>query len=612
MERFQSLFDQSRGTEDEEPLAMLASLLEDQPTASEPTPLARAASAMDAAPAAPPGSGDGGARRKPFIPAMPPDMSAAAPAGPTQAPAKGKGGAPTRQDVLGTLASGIGEEEAGIRRGAEVQGEKGRYLAEQNLLALQDQAEASELLGKAREDIQRQAGERVSRVNAEIEDLGKQTPDPKRYFRDQGTLGNILTLIGVALGGYSAAKTGKNVPLEMLQREIDRDVEAQAREYQQGLTTLQERRGAAREEMAMGLDSLEFKVARQVDANNRVMQMISAAASRYDSEDVQARAAQAIGQLRQKNAGLLEDIRGKAVSEAQEGARIGLASRAQRFQEKAWQMDFGEKQRQFDISTMAALQKAQAEGDTVGAKRIKEEREHAVFAIQDPTTGKEIAAPSPKVAEDLNAKIGAADEAFRNVDEIISLVGDKGYLDRATGGERERRAATITSNLQTAISQLTAQGVITGGDAERLKEQFGSITAWNGNADQLRQLQGIIVDKVNTAVRARTGVKAATWRGDANPDYATTVRPPGFQPRSTVELGEPAAALNTRPAGAPSKEAYQQRQARELKALQNLEPEAPGPRINPSVWRDAEAARRRLAAPDDEEARLAEAAGKIF
>lgn len=472
----------------------------------------------------------------------------------------GKGGVPTRQDVLSQAETGTDREAAAIDTEANVKGDRATYIADQKLKALQDQSDAANLINQSREQIRQQSQAKIDKVNAEIDRLSAEKPDTHQYFKNQGALATLAQLIGVGLSGYSQARHGgSNMALDLIEKEVDRNIQAQARDHQQRLATLQERRGAAKDEQASNLDALEFKVTRQVDANNRVGQMIDAAAARWgDKPEIQARAEQMKAKLQQNNAQLLEGIRSKSVSEAQEGARIGLQSQGLQLEKQK----FEEQKSQFDITTLREINAAKATGDVAKVKALQDERERAVFAVQDPTTGKAVAAPKSEVAAELNKKIGAGDEAYNAVDKIFELRGTMGKDEPILGGPNQRRIEAEMGNLKTAVSKLTEQGVITTGDATRLEKELGNPTSLLKNPDQLRQLQGEIVDKVNNAVRAQTGARTATWRPDADPNFSQTVRPKGWRP-TPAPLPVPSRGRRETPEQAQQGRAYNSQLLRE-------------------------------------------------
>lgn len=563
-----SLWDQlfsNQAPAEEDPLARAAGLI---PATSQPTAggaLAELATGLipQGAPATP-------APPRRFTPSLPevPELEPAAAPAPRR-----KGAKITRDEVLAEQDTGIAQEETGIRQEAAVKGSRADWLADQQLRLLQDQQDAGEKLAQAREDIQRQAGGRMARINQEIEDRAGQHPDPKKYFKDQGTLTNLLTIIGVALGGYQASKTGKNVAMDLLEREVDRNVEAQTQDFRQQLATLQERRGAAKDEQASQLDALEFKVARQVEGNNRAMQMIASAAGRFDNPEIQARAEQMIGQLRQKNATLLEGVRSKAVSEAQEGARIGIASRGLKLEEKR----FEEQKRQFDVQAVMEMRKAEAAGDVERVKQIAKDHERAVF-VEDPANpGQPILAPRPEVADKLNAQRAAGEYLYTSIDRALDQIGDDSFK-AAPLDEQKRRVVAVIGDLENAWSALNEQGVITASDAERYRKLFGRPNDVISNTEQLKQVRGLVVDKINSSLRERTGNKRATWRPDAPEEYSTSVRPPGWQ-RGTVDLAPtPAASGYGRSGGKQlTREEYQQQGARSKKSLLESENETRTP-----------------------------------
>ena len=63
-----------------------------------------------------------------------------------------------------------------------------------------------------------------------VDDVQQQHIDPNRYMANKSTLGKIGTVLSVALGGLGTINGGRNVALDMLNRSIDQDIDAQKAE----------------------------------------------------------------------------------------------------------------------------------------------------------------------------------------------------------------------------------------------------------------------------------------------------------------------------------------------------------------------------------------------
>jgi hypothetical protein len=518
-------------------LAMFAQRQQDQQAAQPPDQNADLAQSLTA-PAPPPttpepmmqaaqaaygfgpfaGGAPAGAPAAPTVPAAPPAL----PVTPASTSAKPQplGAKPTKTEIATGVREGGQIQEKAIEDEAQALAAQKEYVAQQTFAAMQDQQTQADTLTQAREAIHQRYQERLGRVNEEIDRLGQQKPDPSGYFHDRSTLSNILTFIGVALGGYQSAKTGRNPALELLQRQIDQHVEAQARGFQQQMATLQERKGAAKEEATSNLDMLEYKTVQTVAANNRVIQMIGAAASKYDSPQILARAQQAIGQLRQNNAMKMEELRAKSVQE-------GLQYAQQNLQQKEFTANQEHWQKTYELEVAKAVQS----GDVAKADALRKAQSQSIFAVIDPETKAPIVAPSDKVAEDMNGKIGAADQAYNAIGDILTL-NENGYA--VPWAERRQRADSLTIDLQNSLSKLADQGVITASDADRYGKLLGAPARLISNDPRLRQAQGEIIDKINYAIKARTG-RPGLWKANADPTYASSIRPPGFKPSGTLE-----------------------------------------------------------------------------
>lgn len=571
MSIFDDLFAQQAPPEEEDPFAAAAgNFMQGTPEAPPPQNfgMAEAANLLMQPPASPP------VKPRAYVPDYAPPVIPTAPPIVPQVPT-GKGGVPTRQDVLAENAAGVAKEAGGIQGQADVQTAKAEYLAKQRFDALEAETKSAEILDQAREDIKRQSTERIAKVNDEIQKKSAENQDPNKFWHDQSTLGNILTLIGIGLGGYMQSKTGgRNLFLEQINQAVERTAAEAGRKHQRELEALKEKRGSAKEQGAADLDAFEFKVAHQVEANNRVMKMIDAAASRYDSDEVQQRAQQMIGGLQQKNAALLEGIRGKAVSEAQQDAQTRIAGGHLQLARE----EFAESKKRYEIDKLLEIDKANAAGDTAKAAKLAQEKEVEIFAIKDPTTGKPIQAPDKLVRKEINAKIGLADGVVNEIDNIVALQKEIGLAGKITS-QQQRRIDSAIIALQNSVSLAEGQGVVNASDAARSKTRFGNPTGLLGHIDELKQLRGTIIDKVNSTVRSETDNPNATWKSDADPEYSVTVRPPGFKPRGTSPLDE--VPVTARIGGLSgrrmTKEEFQQHRADNSKTLAG----AGAPPVNP-------------------------------
>jgi hypothetical protein len=71
------------------------------------------------------------------------------------------------------------------------------------------------------------------------EDFANKAIDPKRYWNDKSALGKIGTIFGLLIGGIGSGLTKQpNAALEMMNKEIDRDIEAQKQSKEGALNFL--------------------------------------------------------------------------------------------------------------------------------------------------------------------------------------------------------------------------------------------------------------------------------------------------------------------------------------------------------------------------------------
>ena len=141
------------------------------------------------------------------------------------------------------LPPGVAQAELGLR-GQMAADDLGRRvpMAEQQAAALEQQAaERAAYAEQARQE-ELAAAEHQRRVRAHYEAkrtgleqerarIAAREVNPQRAFQNNGTFGNIMLILGAAMGGYAQGLGGgPNAVLPMMERMVERDIEEQRRQ----------------------------------------------------------------------------------------------------------------------------------------------------------------------------------------------------------------------------------------------------------------------------------------------------------------------------------------------------------------------------------------------
>lgn len=122
---------------------------------------------------------------------------------------------------LDLLKSGLGQQERALREQAEV----GAMQAQGEERVAREREQAAQQLQRQQQDI-------LKSLMSQHEEFKKAALDntisPDRYLENMSTPGKIATIAGLIAGGLGAAGTdGKNLAAEALNKQIERDIDAQ-------------------------------------------------------------------------------------------------------------------------------------------------------------------------------------------------------------------------------------------------------------------------------------------------------------------------------------------------------------------------------------------------
>jgi len=371
----------------------------------------------------------------PPAPAAPPPPVAAPPApprhvgGPVGGPAPAAPQGPSwtqkrRADEQDYLAS-FGAERAALQRandaGAVVRDEDAQ--AEARIARQKEEYAANEASFQRDEAAARDAFR--AQTQKQIDEVRNATIDPGRLYRDSGALTGVMVGIGGALAGMSAAlnKTDPDAFAKVIQRHIDRDVDAQVR-------------------------GLAQKNAGIADRNTMYAQLIT------DNRD-------AVLSRAQTTAAMLESARGMAAAEAK---RLGTPEAQARFEALDAQLARQQAQAHAQVDgaeEQAAARAAQALANArAAAAAAAAAREEKMF--QRVVTLEKLRLEGKKIDVDAADKPGLAGRFVATGQDPVTKQ-PTGYIARDTASAKEEQEGITSAQEAIAaarriLAERTAQG----------------------------------------------------------------------------------------------------------------------------------------------------------
>lgn len=369
------------------------------------------------------------------VPAPPPPPVAAPPApprhvgGPVGGPAPAAPQGPSwtqrrRADEQDYLAS-FGAERAALQRandaGAVVRDEDAQ--AEARIARQKEEYAANEAAFQRDEAAARDAFR--AQTQKQIDEVRNATIDPGRLYRDSGALTGVMVGIGGALAGMSAAlnKTDPDAFAKVIQRHIDRDVDAQVR-------------------------GLAQKNAGIADRNTMYAQLIT------DNRD-------AVLSRAQTTAAMLESARGMAAAEAK---RLGTPEAQARFEALDAQLARQQAQAKAQVDgaeEQAAIRAAQALANArAAAAAAAAAREEKMF--QRGVTLEKLRLEGKKIDVDAADKPGLAGRFVATGQDPVTKQ-PTGYIARDTASAKEEQEGITSAQEAIAaarriLAERTAQG----------------------------------------------------------------------------------------------------------------------------------------------------------
>jgi len=252
------------------------------------------------------------------LPAQPP--SQAQPSIPAQPPSSAQPHVPGADNFMGDLSkyysgaqNAIGQQQqVDVAKAQAAEQAQNQYLKDREAFNQQSQSNLQQLM-QHRQDA--------------INDYANGHIDPKSYLNEMGTGSKIATGIGLLLGGFASARTGNNAALQMLQKRIDQNIEAQK------LNSDKQRNLIAANRDLYG-DQIIGDNQTKINMNDMLDHEIQLAAAQQGTQQAKINAQNAHFQLAAQSNGLLQQnaMRASVLQQLQNGGASDPATRLRLYQ----------------------------------------------------------------------------------------------------------------------------------------------------------------------------------------------------------------------------------------------------------------------------------------
>lgn len=385
------------------------------PTAAAVPPAPVAPSAPEAGPPAPP----------PVQAYQAPPPRPAAPSGPSWTQKR-------RADEQAYLAS-IGDERSALQRANEAAQVRDDEAAQAEArIARQKEEYAANEASFQREEAQARDAFRAQ-TQKQIDEVRNGTIDPGRLYRDSGALTGVMVGIGGALAGMASAlnKSDPDAFTKVIQRHIDRDVDAQVRGLAQKNAGIADRNTMYAQLVADNRDAVLSRAQTTAAMLESARGMAAAEAKRLGTPEAQARFEALDAQLAQRQAQAHAAVDG---AEEQAAARAAQALASARAEAQRRAEARADKMREFGVT----LEKLRLEDKKIdaehGGKALEKMDERFVQTDVDPATKQPQGyfARNAKVAEEQTEGLASAQEAVEAARRILGRRMKEGAFGRLT------------------------------------------------------------------------------------------------------------------------------------------------------------------------------------
>ncbi len=456
-------------------------------------------------------------------PAVPPVQAyQAAPPGPA-APSGPSWTQKRRADEQAYL-SAIGDERSAMQRANDAAQVRDDEAAQAEArIARQKEEYAANEASFQREEAQARDAFRAQ-TQKQIDEVRNGTIDPGRLYRDSGALTGVMVGIGGALAGMASAlnKSDPDAFTKVIQRHIDRDVDAQVRGLAQKNAGIADRNTMYAQLVADNRDAVLSRAQTTAAMLESARGMAAAENKRLGTPEAQARFEVLDAQLAQRQAQAHAAVDGAEEQAAARAAQAMANARAQALRDRA---AAEEKMFQRGVKLEELRQgsrKIDVEEGKAGPAAKMGER--FVATGQDPATGMATGyiARNEKVAEERTKGLVGAKASIDIIDRILvrrDKQGKDGRLTSRGDGSPLGTPTWKTENkadhaaLLAAVKDAWGLGVLSGSDMELVQAHIGK----DPNALDL------IGDETNDRLRAAKAAIQARIAAEGQQEAGTRV-----------------------------------------------------------------------------------------
>lgn len=371
---------------------------------------------------------------------------AAGPSGPTWTQKR-------RADEQAYLAS-IGDERSAMQRANEAAQVRDDEAAQAEArIARQKEEYAANEASFQREEAQARDAFRAQ-TQKQIDEVRNGTIDPGRLYRDSGALTGVMVGIGGALAGMASAlnKSDPDAFTKVIQRHIDRDVDAQVRGLAQKNAGIADRNTMYAQLVADNRDAVLSRAQTTAAMLESARGMAAAEAKRLGTPEAQARFEALDAQLAQQQAKAHAAVDGAEEQAAIRAAQAIANARAEAQRRAEARAD---KAREFGVT----LEKLRLEDKKIelehGGKALEKMDERFVQTDVDSATKqpKGYFARNAKVAEEQTEGLAAAQEAVELARRILGRRTKEGAVGRLTSRGEDSPLGTPTWKTANQVDQ---------------------------------------------------------------------------------------------------------------------------------------------------------------
>jgi hypothetical protein len=370
-----------------------------------------------------------------------------------------------REKVLGTFD----KEAAGTERIATMQEDAAFMLGEKRAEQAREREEDAAIARIEQEKADRDFEAKFAEAQRQLDDVRAKKVDPSRHMRDSGVA--FMSVLGGILGGayMGLNRMDKNPFLENLNREIDRDIDVQQREIDNGRQAASDRLNLVAQQRAVFKDSQLAKLQARNLYYEAAKESLAADAAKYEGRIEAERARMGITALERAQGDLDRQWKEQAAKLASQQAAAGAAAmKDQRKELRAAYLNL------YDKAIGAGYSPQQAESEAERGVQIL-----FMGGAAARPAGESTASPINKAGRDK-----AAQEAVETEARIKALQAGSRSVDAEVDKYKQGRPGDITSKVP-GLSRIPG----TDAQAHRLE-----VEDWNTRATLLL---GPVVEAMN-------------------------------------------------------------------------------------------------------------------